>query len=409
MPRSFVVAIYARISLDRTDGEGVARQLADGRQLAADRWPDAQVVEYVDNDVSAFRARRRPEFERLLTDLSAGRINAVVAYHPDRLYRRLADLEAFIDATQVAGADVATVKAGDIDMSSASNRMVARILGSVARHESERIGERVSRAKQERAAQGRASGGGKRPFGLSCSNPVPDDPERGCRVPGCAHDGRMTLVPGEAVELRQVAAARLGGASWRSEVVRLQEAGVMSTTGRPWTIGTLRRTITSPYVAGLRAYKGEIVGPAAWPAILDRETWDQLRADKAASHPGRPFVAKYLLSGLLTCSNCGQRLYATPLGRGGRVNYRCATTQSTKGRGCGKIHIAAGVVEPHVLAEVREWLIDPVFAEELDAFLAYGDADAGRARARTDLEEIERRQKVLARRWAAGELSDAEY
>lgn len=219
----------------------------------------------------------------------------------------------------------------------------------------------------------------------------------------------MSLVPAEAAELRRIAAARLAGASWRSEVLRLDVAGVVSTTGRPWTIGTLRRTITSPYVAGLRAYKGEVVGPAAWPPILDRETWDQLRADKAASHPGRPFVPKYLLSGLLTCSSCGHNLYATPLGRAGRVNYRCVATQSTKGRGCGKIHIAAGIVEQYVLAEVRKWLVDPVFAEELDAYLAYGDADPGRARARTDLEEIERRQKVLARRWAAGDLSDAEY
>jgi hypothetical protein len=103
-------------------------------------------------------------------------------------------------------------------------------------------------------------------------------------LPGCLHDGRMSLVPAEAAELRRIAAARLAGASWRSEVLRLDVAGVVSTTGRPWTIGTLRRTITSPYVAGLRAYKGEVVGPAAWPPILDRETWDQLRADKAASH-----------------------------------------------------------------------------------------------------------------------------
>jgi DNA invertase Pin-like site-specific DNA recombinase len=39
--------IYARISLDRRDGEGVARQLADCHELAAKRGWD--VAEYVDN------------------------------------------------------------------------------------------------------------------------------------------------------------------------------------------------------------------------------------------------------------------------------------------------------------------------------------------------------------------------
>src|SRR5690606_3784527 len=132
------VGIYARISLDRRDGEGVARQLADCRELAKSRgWTD--LVEYVDNDISAFRAKRRPEYERLLEDLHARRLSAVVAYPPARIYRKPADLEAFIDAVQAAGAEVATVRAGDVDLSTASGRMVARILGSVSRHESERI------------------------------------------------------------------------------------------------------------------------------------------------------------------------------------------------------------------------------------------------------------------------------
>jgi hypothetical protein len=151
-----------------------------------------------------------------------------------------------------------------------------------------------------------------------------------------------------------------------------------------------------------------VVGPAAWPAIIDRDTWDQLRADRASSHPGRPYVPKYLLSGLLRCSSCGRPLYATATGRGG-VNYRCSPTQTTKGRGCGRISIAAAVVEPFVLRTVRRWLADPIFAQEMDAYLAYGDSDAGRATARAELEEIERRQRVLARRWASGEISDTEY
>src|SRR5262245_15747328 len=94
--------IYARISLDRRDGEGVARPLADCRALADERgWHETE--EYVDNDISAYRAKRRPEYDRLLADLHHGELTAVVAYHPDRLYRRPADLEAFIDAVQAAG------------------------------------------------------------------------------------------------------------------------------------------------------------------------------------------------------------------------------------------------------------------------------------------------------------------
>ena len=62
-------AIYARISSDQTgEGLGVARQLEDCRRLAADRgWTVA--AEYVDNDISAYRGKTRPEYARMLADI----------------------------------------------------------------------------------------------------------------------------------------------------------------------------------------------------------------------------------------------------------------------------------------------------------------------------------------------------
>jgi len=381
------VGIYARISLDRRDGEGVARQLADCRELAKSRgWTD--LVEYIDNDISAFRAKRRPEYERLLEDLHARRLSAVVAYHPDRIYRKPADLEAFIDAVQAAGAEVATVRAGDVDLSTASGRMVARILGSVSRHESERIGERVARAKLERARQGRAAGGGLRPFGLTAD--------------------RTAVVEDEARVLREVADAILAGRSWRSEVDRLNAEGVRTTAGNQWTIGTLRRTLTSPYVAGLRAYHGQVVGAAAWPAIIDRDTWELLRAGASARRrPGRPPKRQRLLSGLLACCHCGSPLYVGQASRCRGDVYRCTKVARTDGTGCGRLTIAADLADRTVSDTIADWLQHPTFLAELDAWLAYGDEAAAEALA--ELSEIERQQVVLAQRWADGKLPDAAY
>ncbi len=79
--------IYARISSDREgDNLAISRQLADCEQLAARRgW---KVVErYVDSDISAYSGRRRPEYQRMLEDVDAGVVEAVVVYHADRLHR----------------------------------------------------------------------------------------------------------------------------------------------------------------------------------------------------------------------------------------------------------------------------------------------------------------------------------
>jgi DNA invertase Pin-like site-specific DNA recombinase len=373
--------IYARISLDRQDGEGVARQLADCRALAAQRgWTD--LAEYVDNDVSAYHGKRRPEYERLLADIAAGQLTTVIAYHPDRLYRHPRDLERFVDTVQAVGADVATVQAGDVDLSTPSGRMVARILGAVARQQVERIGELVSRAKKERAAQGRHSGGGRRPFGLT--------------------EKRTALVPEEANALREVAAGILAGGSWRSQVETLNANGVRNTSGQRWEIRTLRRVLTSPHIAGLRAYHGQIVGEATWPAILDRGTWELLRADTAGRRAGRPPSDKHLLTGLLACHHCGRKLYWYSHRR--QAQYRCHLVETTTGKGCGRTSIVAGPTETYVADTVGAWLERPIFVAVLDAFLAYGDPAMGAAKA--ELDEIDRREILSAQQWASGVMGD---
>lgn len=58
--------------------------------------------EYVDNDVSAYSGRVRPEYERLLRDISDGLIDALIVWHQDRLHRRPVELEHFLTVTDRA-------------------------------------------------------------------------------------------------------------------------------------------------------------------------------------------------------------------------------------------------------------------------------------------------------------------
>jgi DNA invertase Pin-like site-specific DNA recombinase len=80
-------AIYARISSDaRGEGLGVERQITDCEALAASMgWTVYDL--YVDNDVSAWSGKARPEYQRLCEDVKAGTVDAVVVWHADRLHR----------------------------------------------------------------------------------------------------------------------------------------------------------------------------------------------------------------------------------------------------------------------------------------------------------------------------------
>ena len=92
--------IYARISSDREgDNLAISRQLADCERLAErNGW---QVVErYVDSDISAYSGKPRPEYTRMLEEIEAGVVEAVLVYHADRLHRQPRELEEFIDLCQ---------------------------------------------------------------------------------------------------------------------------------------------------------------------------------------------------------------------------------------------------------------------------------------------------------------------
>lgn len=97
--------IYARISRDAEGTQlGVTRQLEDCRKAAITRgWP--VVEEYVDNDVSATKAKPRPQYERMMTDLASGRAGALIVWDVDRLTRNPRELEDVIDLA-VLGQDV---------------------------------------------------------------------------------------------------------------------------------------------------------------------------------------------------------------------------------------------------------------------------------------------------------------
>jgi len=76
----------------------------------------------------------------------------LVAWHVDRLTRKLSDLEHPIELAQNDGLRISTVT-GELDLSTHASRLVCRILASVARGEVERKG-----ARQKRPATGCPAG-----------------------------------------------------------------------------------------------------------------------------------------------------------------------------------------------------------------------------------------------------------
>ena len=376
--------MYTRISSEAEgDRLGVERQREDCEALAARKgWPVAEV--YVDDDRSAYSGKPRPAYRRMLDDISARQIDALVVYNLDRLHRQPRELEAFFDITDAAGLrDLATVE-GDINLGSHDGRFHARILGAVARKSSDDASRRIKRKNEERAAQGLPTGGGTRPFGYR-----PD---------------RVTVDPEEAPLVREAARRVLAGESVRALVGDWNSRAIPTAAGRGWSVETMRRMLYSARLSAQREHRGEIVAPGKWEAIITPEETARLRAvlDERTRTRSRP-VRRYLLAGLLRCGLCDAPLISRPQANGER-RYVCAKGPGQSG--CGRMAILAEPVEAHIAEAVRAHVDAPAVAAA-DAAAASADAasaaehDALRADRELldELADLYARRKITMSEW----------
>ena len=262
---------------------------------------------FTDNDLSAYSGKRRPRYRAMLEAIRAGRVDAVIAWHNDRLHRSPTELEEYIVACEPRSVPTHCVKAGPLDLTTANGRMTARITGAVTRGEVEHMSERICAQKARATADGKWTGGG-RPFGYT-------------------RDG-MALVPAEADAIRDGVRRVLAGESVYS-ITKSWQGTVAPVRGGTWHAQNVHRVLTRPRNAGLAAHHGEVVGAGSWPAII---TEDEHRAVCAVlKDPSRSTYSgvrslKWVGSGLYRCARCGADMRsASAVNRDGtlRRTYRC--------------------------------------------------------------------------------------
>jgi DNA invertase Pin-like site-specific DNA recombinase len=185
------VAIYARVSTTN-HGQDAGLQTREMRQFAEARgWQLAD--EYVDQGVSGSKDSR-PELNRLMADAKRRRFDVVLVWKLDRFGRSLRHL-------------VNALAEFDLDLSTASGRLMFNIIGAMAEFERELIRERVKAGMKNAKAKG-------------------------------ARIGRPRL----AVDAARVAALRSSGLSWRTIE---RELGISVRTARRFAFGRGKKVSAS--------------------------------------------------------------------------------------------------------------------------------------------------------------------
>src|SRR5271167_3123954 len=110
----------------------------------------------------------RPALQRLLADITAGRVDTVVVYKIDRLTRSLADFAKIVETLDARGASFVSVTQ-QFNTTTSMGRLTLNVLLSFAQFEREVIGERI----RNKIAASKKKGmwmGGVPPFGYQAQD-----------------------------------------------------------------------------------------------------------------------------------------------------------------------------------------------------------------------------------------------
>jgi site-specific DNA recombinase len=333
-------AIYTRVSQDR-DGSSTATDRQERECRAWCRREGVRVVEvFEDVDQSAYSGKARPAFERLKEELAS--FDVLVFWKTDRLVRRTTDFYRLLEACETAGVRLVSV-IDPIDTSTPILAGVAGLIASMGQQESYNIGERVKLKHEEQARKGRAHGR-RRAYGYTKD---------------------MQIVPAEAEAIREARDRILTGSTMRSICNDWNVRNVKPTTAQAWRVSTFKRMMTGPHLAGLRVFRGEVVGKGDWEPILsedDHRRLVQRLGDPKITHRGRP--ATYLLTSYMVCGKCGARLRCSVGKEPGSRVWACRRTPAEQSH-CGGLAMNAPPLDEWMEAAILYRLASPAIAKAM--------------------------------------------
>jgi site-specific DNA recombinase len=372
--------ICVRISRARRQSDGKMETFGVDRQEPPCReWVESHggyvAKVHVANDVSGYSGDF--PFADAYDRLRSGQTAGLVAWHQDRFTRQVEDWTGLAAMAAKVGGRIHTLQGGEIEVRTPGGDLMGNIFAAVGQFESKLKAERLRLKHQQLAQTGRPKGG-PRPFGFNAD--------------GIGHR------KAEARLLREAKRRVLGGDSLRSIVQDWDGRGVRTATGARWQTSTLKRSLLSPRVAGLREYHGAVLlgddgqpVRAAWEPIIDPDDQDRLRREldgrKTPSGPGGQ-VRTYLLGGFAVCGydDCGLPLTTgIQIGRNGH-RYRSYICKRDPARdGCGRITRHADHLEAYVTEVALELLDTP---EVTKAIKRAGADDGQEARLQDERDAI---------------------
>lgn len=404
------VAAYCRVSTDSEEQlTSYTTQKKVYTEMIAAR-PDWELAGiYADEGISGTRADKRPQFQKMIKDCFAGKIDYIVTKSVSRFARNTVDCLEHVRILKNRGIGI-FFEEQNIDTLSIDSELYLVIYAGFAQSESESMSKNITWAYRKRFEDGKVLMQYKSMLGY----------RKGA-------DGEPEIVPEEAKIVTRIFDMFLSGQTVRaiSEQLRSEKIHI---PGKNFSFShvmvynilrnekycgdsILQKTITVDCISKTRR---DNMGEApmyyvqnSHPAIISRETYHMTQAEiarrktlapasekKAVTVAGK--YSKYALSEVLVCGECGSRYRRVTWTSGGkRVVWRCSNRLENGKKYC-KMSLTVKEESLHA-AIVRA--INKFNSQDHAAYLALMKATIGEAlgiQAETaEIDELKRRIDAL--------------
>jgi site-specific DNA recombinase len=393
------IDIYARVSqlkrdekrVPSTDGQAASCRM----RLIELNLPQGEVL--VDPGRSAWNPNvKRPAWDTLMERLESGISGGFIVFDLERFTRQPKDGERMIDLA--ARGLLVLDSESEYDLTTPNGKKTFRDGINAAAYYSDRMSTKVRRGLRQRAMSGAPLGDSNR-FGFEAD--------------------RITVKEDEAEIIRELTRRLLAGETRFALVDELNERGIRSSRGRPFSLTSLKALVIRPINCGrithINRQTGEqvILGHLPGKPIVPEEDFDRLCAIFASRRRGRPNSPRYLCSGFAVCGRpeCKRHpLHGRPRPdlnpyEDGEVTRSYLCNKGAKG--CGKTEIDQRALDKAVTALVIEILSDPDNTAAIETSVRQIANEA----ARLDLEiaEAEDVATALSDRLGRGEITLSRY
>lgn len=349
--RNLNVAAYCRVSTDAEDQiHSYNAQVAfyTDHICSNPKWNFAGI--YADEGISGTIAAKRPRFMEMIKACEKGKIDLILTKSISRFARNTVDSLNYVRKLKAMGIGV-FFEEQNINSLTADSEMIIGLYSVIAQSESENISENIKWGIQKRMKAGTFA------FRYNIL---------GYRK---GADGQPEIVPEEAEIVRTIFNMYVDGASVPQIKAHLQNSNYVTKKGSGnWDSKTIRDILCNEKYAGdllmqktfttdciskkTKVNRGErtkYLISNNHPAIVEREVFKlaQLEnarrsskrriSDRATTELGK-YSAKYALSELLICGECGSPYRRTVCMTRGvrRVYWRCLNRIENKNRYCKK-------------------------------------------------------------------------